>query len=55
MRIFAVVRDTIYRANLKTMISIKEKPKQTTKKVIRAMNITDESTEVARDRGLSAP
>ena len=35
------------------MISIKDKPKQTTTKVIRAMNITDKSTEVARDRGLS--
>ena len=46
------LRDTIHRGNLKTMISIKDKPKQTTKKVIRAMNITDKSIEVARDRGL---
>ena len=35
------------------MISIRDKPKQTTKKVIRAMNITDKSIEVTRDRGLS--
>ena len=47
------LRDTIHRGILKTMISIKDKPKQTTKKVIRAMNITDKSIEVARDRGLS--
>ena len=45
-------RDTIHRGNLKTVISIKDKPKETVKKVIRAMNMTEKSIEVARDRGL---
>ena len=35
------------------MISNKDKPKHTAKKVIRAMNINDKSIDVARDRGLS--
>lgn len=34
------------------MISIKDKPKKTVKKVIRAMNMTEKSIKVARDRGL---
>ena len=35
------------------MKSIKDKPKKTVKTVIRAMNMTDKSVEVARDRGLA--
>ena len=47
------LNDTIHRENLKTMKSIKDKPKKTVKTVIRAMNMTDKSVEVARDRGLA--
>ncbi|KAG1674175.1 FAD-dependent oxidoreductase domain-containing protein 2 [Nymphon striatum] len=44
---------TIHRMNLKTMISIKNKSTRTTKKVIREMNMTEKSIEIARDRGLA--
>ena len=48
------LRDTIHRGNLKTMISIEDKPKQITKKVIRAIiSLTSQLIEVARYRGLS--
>jgi hypothetical protein len=46
------LRDTIHRGNTKNMLSIRNKPKKTTKKVIRAMNMTEKSIEVARDRGI---
>ena len=46
--------ETVYRTNLKTMISIRNKSKKTTKKVnLREMNMTEKSIEIARDRGLS--
>ena len=45
--------DTIHRLNLKTMITIRNKPKKTTKKVIRGINMTEKAIEVARDRGLT--
>lgn len=47
------LHDTIHRLNLKTMITIRNKPTKTTKKVIRAINMTEKSIEVARDRGLT--
>ena len=47
------LNNTIHRENLKTMKYIKDKPKKTVKTVIRAMNMTDKSVEVARDRGLA--
>ena len=34
------------------MISIRNKPQKTTKKVTRQMNMTEKSIEIARDRGL---
>ena len=44
--------ETIHRHNLKRMISIRNKPQKTKKKVIRQMNMTEKSIEIARDRGL---
>ena len=44
--------ETIHRTNLKRMISIRNKPQKTTKRVIREMNMTEKSIEIARDRGL---
>ena len=44
--------ETIHRTNLKRMISIRNKPQKTTKRVIREMNMTEKSVEIARNRGL---
>ena len=46
--------DTIHKENLKTMITVKNKPKKTAKKVIRELNMNEKSIEIARDRGLLA-
>ena len=46
------ISETIHRNNLKTMIPIRNKPKTTTKKVIKEMNMTEKSIETARGRGL---
>ena len=44
--------DTIHKENLKTMITVKNKSKKTTKKVIRELHMNEKSIEIARDRGL---
>ena len=46
------LNETIHRLNLKTMISIKNKPIKTKKKLIREMNVAEKSIEIAHDRGL---
>ena len=44
--------DTIHKENLKTMITVKNKSKKTTKKVIGELNMNEKSIEIARDQGL---
>ena len=39
--------DTIHKENLKTMITVKNKSKKTTKKVIRELNMNKKSIEIA--------
>ena len=46
------LNETIHRLNLKTMISIKDKPTKTKKKMIREMNVAEKTIEIACDRGL---
>ena len=46
------LNETIHRLNLKTMISIKDKPTKAKKKMIREMNVAEKSIEIAHDRGL---
>ena len=41
--------DTIHKENLKTMITVKNKSKKTTKKVIRELHMNEKSIEIARD------
>lgn len=45
--------DRIHRTNLKTMQSIRQKPQQTTKTVVREMIIMEKTVEIARDRGFT--
>ena len=47
------ISEAIHRDNLKTMISTRSKPKTTTKKVIKEMNMTEKSIKTARGRGLT--
>ena len=46
------LNETIHRLNIETVVSIKNKPLKTTKKVIKEMIVTDKSIQIARDRGL---
>ena len=46
--------DTIHKENLKTMITVKSKPKKTAKKVIWELNINEKSIQLAGDEDLRA-
>lgn len=45
--------ETINRMNLKTMKTIREKPKPTMRQAVKEMNIAGKNIEIARDRGLT--
>ena len=47
------ISNTIHRANLKTMKTVRNKPQKTIKKTVKEMNIAERNIEIARERGLS--
>ena len=45
--------ESIKRTNLRTMSTIRDKPKKTIKKAVKEMNIAEKTIDIARDRGLT--
>jgi len=47
------ISDTIHRANLKTMKTIRKKPEKTIKKTVKERNIAERNIEIAQEHGLT--